>query len=70
MLSRSMYRDEGFRLCEEILRGQLPGVIPVTRPDQRRLTAMDEFAQIEVLGRKVKWVALEGTTSTDRSIAG
>jgi hypothetical protein len=60
MLTRCTSREEGFRLCREILRGRLPDAIPVSSPDQSFLPGMNELAHAEAAGRVVQWVLLQG----------
>jgi hypothetical protein len=53
MLSQCVSREEGFRLCREILNGRLPDAIPV-RSDQPSIPGFEEGAA----ERLVNWVVL------------
>jgi hypothetical protein len=55
-LERGMPRDEGFRLCAEVLHsGALPTEVPEDRTDQPLLPGMEAFAEELARGRAVEW---------------
>jgi hypothetical protein len=60
MLSRCMSREEGFRLCREILHGRLPDSLPQPHPGQPYLPGLEAFAIEEGRCRRLEWPPLQG----------
>lgn len=59
LLGRCTSREEGFRLCRDIVRGQLPETVPEANPEQPRLPGMGEFAEDEAKWRRIEWLPLQ-----------
>jgi hypothetical protein len=58
LLSRCMTREEGFRVCREILRGQLPETVAGVRSDQTVFPSFESLTQEEAKSSRVEWVPL------------
>jgi hypothetical protein len=58
LLRRCMSREEGFRVCREILRGRLPEKVPAAQPEQLYLP-LAEFAEAADAWSCVEWLPLQ-----------